>query len=94
MSGTWVSKTPVVVDVPEARVNRVDGSEGDENSAVCVGFIDTIDTECHVEYDGCHVFAHVEQMREGVSCIMVAAKALYCSPYAREGGEEPKQSRV
>jgi hypothetical protein len=94
MFGTRITETPVVVDVPETAVDGIDGGKRDEHGAISSGFVDAVDAECHVEEDRCCVLAHVEQMREGVSGVVVTAETLYCSPYARERGKETNQSRV
>ena len=79
---TRVTKTPIIVDVPKARVDRVDGSESDEYRFVWSGFVDAVDAKCHVEYDGCEVFATVEEMGKFVPCIPVSTDTLQGTPNA------------
>ena len=88
--GAGVAERPVVVDVPEAGVDGVYSGEGDEEGAVGGCLFDAVDAEGYVEDDCCDVFSPVEQMREGVTGVVVAAEALDCSPYSRECGEEPE----
>jgi hypothetical protein len=94
MFGTRITETPIVVNVPETAVDGIDDGEGDEHGAVSGAFVDAVDAECHIEEDRCRVLAHIEQMREGVSSVVVTAEALYCSPYARERGKEANKSGV
>lgn len=88
MLSTGISETPIVVDVPEARVDGVHGRKGDEDCTMGCGLIDAIDAESHVEDDSCHVLAQVEQMWECIAGVMVSTEALNRSPYTGECGEE------
>lgn len=84
MLGMWVTETPVVVDVPEARVDAVDGCEQYED---CLGgrfLIHAVDAGGNIEQDGCDVLSAVQQMRELVSGVFVTSQTLHQSPYTRQ----------
>jgi hypothetical protein len=88
----WIAQTPIIVHVPEACVYRIEDCEGDENCVVSRRLVDPIDTECHVEDDGGHVLAQVEEMRKGIASVVVAAKTLDCTPDAGECSKEAKKA--
>ena len=78
----WIAKTPVVVDVPETRVDGVNDSKGDKHGAMRGCLVDSVDAQCCIEDDGSKVFAAVEKMRELVACIPITSNALQGAPYS------------
>lgn len=54
-----ITETPIIVDIPEARVYGVNGSECNEYRFVRTGLVDPVDAQGHVEDDRCEVFAAV-----------------------------------
>lgn len=94
MLSVWIAKTPVVVDVPETCVHTVDGRKSDESSARRRPLIHTIDAQRSVEHDGCHVLAEIEQMREFVLRVGIAAKTLQSSPDSRKCGQKSDDAQM
>lgn len=88
MPCTRITKTPVVVNIPEACVHGVDHSESDECCLVRTGFVDAIDAQRHVIDDSCEVFATVEKVRELVARIPVPADTLQGTPDTWQAREE------
>jgi len=86
--GMWIAQTPVVVDVPEAGVNTVDGCERDEGGFCDRFLVHAVDAKCGVEHDGSEVLPAVEQMREFVSSVGVTAYTLQSAPYTGECSQE------
>ena len=60
MFGGWVAETPVIVDVPEARIDGVNCCKGNEEGAVRGRLLDAIDAKGHVEDDGCQILPEIE----------------------------------
>jgi hypothetical protein len=86
--GVRISKTPVVIDIPEAGVNTVDGGERNED---CLGggfLVHSIDTERGVEHDCSQILAKIQQVRKLVSSIGVTTKTLQSTPYSRQSCQE------
>ena len=85
----WVAETPVVVDVPEARIYAVDGREQDED---CLGrylFVHAVNAQgCIEKYSG-HVLPAVEEMGKLVPCIPVTSETLQQTPYAGQRTKKP-----
>lgn len=76
MLGTRVAQTPVVVNVPEARVDAVDDTK---RHVRCLGggpSIQAVDAQCYVEEDRRSVLSPVEQVGKFVARIPVTAKTL------------------
>lgn len=83
MLGVRITQTPIVVDIPKARIDAVDGSEQDPD---CLGrrtIVHAIDAQGGVEQDSGDVFSAVEQVGELVSRVFVTSEALQQSPYTR-----------
>ena len=89
-----VAETPVIVDVPERRVDAVDSSERDEDSSSRRPLINAVDAKGGVEHDGREILAEIEQMREFVACVGVTAQTLQSAPDAGEGGHEADDAHV
>lgn len=84
----WVAKTPIVVYIPEATVDGIDCSKGDEEGTIGGTLIYTIDAEYHVEHDSRCVFSQVQKVRECIAGVMIASVTLDRAPNAGKGGEK------
>jgi hypothetical protein len=81
---SWVTKTPVVVDVPKTRVNGVDNSESDKHRTILTSLIDAIYAQRHIKDDRGKVFAAIEKVGEFVACIPISPDTLQSTPDARQ----------
>ncbi len=84
----WVAKAPIVVYIPEATVDGIDCSKGDEEGTIGGTLIYTIDAEYHVEHDSRCVFSQVQKVRECIAGVMIASVTLDRAPNAGKGGEK------
>lgn len=89
-----VAKTPIVVDIPEARIDGVDDCESDEHRFVRAGFVDAVDAQGHVEDDRSEVFAAIEKMGKLVTRIPVSANTLQGTPYTRQAREKAHSAQM
>lgn len=83
-----VTEAPVHNDVPYAAIYGIDNSKGNENSAICLVFLEAIDTEGDVEENSGCIFSAIHQMREDISSIVVTAHALERSPNPGKSAEK------
>lgn len=90
----WVSKTPVVVDIPEASVYRVDRCEHDDDGLCRRLLVQAIDAQTRVEHDGGEVLSTIEEMWELVASIPVASNTLQRTPDAGQCGYESQHAQV
>lgn len=94
MLGVWITETPVVIDVPETGVHAIDGRKCDESCPCRGSLVHAIDAHGSIEHDGRHVLAKIEQMRELVLRVGIAAKTLQSSPYSRECRQKPDNAQM
>jgi hypothetical protein len=77
-----VAQTPVVVNIPEARVDAVDDSKGDVNCFGGSSVVQTVNAKRCIEQDSGSVLSTVQQMGKLVTSVPVSAKTLQQPPYA------------
>jgi hypothetical protein len=92
--GVRISKTPVIVDIPEAGVDAVNCGKSDEGCPRGGLLVHAVDAQCGVEHDGGHVLSEIKQVRELVPSICVTAKALQSTPYSRQSCQEADDTQV
>jgi hypothetical protein len=94
MFGMRVAKTPVVIDIPEASVDAIDGGKGDEGSVRSGTLIVAVNAQARIEHDGSEVLAAIEQMWKLVPRVGITTYTLQGAPCTRECSQEAYNTKI
>jgi hypothetical protein len=90
----WISQTPIIVDVPEARINAVNDPKSDVCGSGRGPAVHTVNAECCIEQDSGSVLSAVQQMGEFISSVFVSAQTLQQPPYTRQRRKKPGNAQM
>lgn len=84
----WIAQAPVVVDIPEARVNTVDDSKGNVGCFGGSSVVQAVNAEGCIEQDSGGILSTVQQMGKLIASVPVSAKTLKQPPYTGQRREK------